>query len=69
MESGQSTYQQGESFHWDKRDFLIKKHKKRGVLQLPMKSSNGRNDDVIRIYVLKYPFQSYSNYIYYAIIA
>tara|TARA_Y100001970_G_scaffold262420_1_gene346646 strand:- start:135 stop:278 length:144 start_codon:yes stop_codon:yes gene_type:complete len=47
----------------------MKKHKKRGVLKLPMESSNGRNDDIIMIYVLKYPFQSYSNYNYYAIFA
>jgi len=29
MESGQSTYQQEESFHWDKRAILMKKVKKR----------------------------------------
>ena len=46
MESGQSTYQQGESFHWDKREILMKKTKK-GAKRLPMKSSNGRNDDYI----------------------
>ena len=28
MESGQSTYQQEESFHWDKREILMKKVKK-----------------------------------------
>jgi len=25
MESGQSTYQQGESFHWDKKEIFTKK--------------------------------------------
>ena len=29
MESGQSTYQQVESFHWDKKEIIKKKHKKR----------------------------------------
>ena len=47
MESGQSTYQQGESFHWDKREILMKKAKKKGVKRLPKKSSNGRNDDYL----------------------
>tara|TARA_Y100001935_G_scaffold212804_1_gene183418 strand:+ start:234 stop:365 length:132 start_codon:yes stop_codon:yes gene_type:complete len=37
MESGQSTYQQDESFHWDKREFFVKKHKKKGSLATPHK--------------------------------
>ena len=35
MESGQSTYQQEESFHWDKREILIKKAKKKGSQKTP----------------------------------
>ena len=34
MDLGQSTYQQGESFHWDKKVNLIKKRKK-GSLSTP----------------------------------
>ena len=37
MESGQSTYQQGESFHWDKREFFMKKRQKKGSLATPRK--------------------------------
>ena len=47
MKSGQSTYQQGESFHWDKREILMKKAKKKGAKRLPVKSSIGRNDDYV----------------------
>ncbi len=36
MESGQSTYQQGESFHRDKRVILLKNQKK-GSLMTPRK--------------------------------
>ena len=48
MESGQSTYQQEESFHWDKREILMKKAKKKGAKRLPVKSSSGRNDDYVK---------------------
>ncbi len=47
MESGQSTYQQVESFHWDKREIYTKKPLKKGVFRLPKESSNGRYDDMI----------------------
>ena len=40
MESGQSTYQQEESFHWDKREISRKKHKKKGSLVTPRKIIN-----------------------------
>ena len=34
MESGQSTYQQEESFHWDKKGILTKKTKKKDKTDL-----------------------------------